>query len=140
MRVERDIKSMWLEGKRNWHADHLIHTLVVNMIPYYKTCHDSQELGFSGSNLAQKCCKELLTRTPEVNADLIHPIGDDQYYVQLATEPSHSYLVELSKQSCDCVDCPRVQLCKHITAIAHFFWKWQSTDSNRCSPSDSAGG
>ena len=30
-------------------------------------------------------------------------------------------LVELSKQSCNCADWPRVQLCKHITSVAHFF-------------------
>src|SRR6266404_5818294 len=34
---------------------------------------------------------------------------------------SHSYQVDLSKQSCDCVDWPRAQLCKHVTAAAHFF-------------------
>ena len=27
----------------------------------------------------------------------------------------------LGKQSCNCKDWPRVQLCKHITTVAHFF-------------------
>ena len=36
-------------------------------------------------------------------------------------DPSCTYLVKLSKQSCDCLDWPRVQLCKHVTAVAHFF-------------------
>ena len=54
-------------------------------------------------------------------ADSICSVEDDHYYIQSATEPSHTYLVELSKQSCNCADCPRVQLCKHITSVAHFF-------------------
>ena len=112
---------MWLDGKRNRHADHLIHTLVVDLLPYHENHHNSQELGFSGSNLAQKRRKELLARTPEMNADSICSAGDDRYYVQSATEPSHTYLVELGKQSCNCVDWPRVQLCKHVTSVAHFF-------------------
>ncbi len=112
---------MWLEGKRNRRTDHLIHTLVVDMLPYYETRHHSQELGFSGSNLAQKRRKELLARTPEMNADSISAVEDDRYYVQSATDSSRTYLVELTKLSCDCVDWPRVQLCKHVTAVAHFF-------------------
>ncbi len=31
------------------------------------------------------------------------------------------YSVELGTQSCDCPDWPRVRLCKHVTAVAHFF-------------------
>ena len=112
---------MWLEGKRNRRGDHLIHTLAVDMLPYYETRHNSQELGFSGSNLAQKRRTELLARTPEMNADSICAKGGDRYYVKSATESSRSYLVELSKRSCDCPDWPRVQLCKHVTAVAHFF-------------------
>ena len=72
---------MWLDRKQNQHADHLIHTLVVNMLLYYKTCHDSQELGFSGSNLAQKCHKELLARTLEMNTNSICSLGDNHYSV-----------------------------------------------------------
>ena len=101
--------------------DHLIHTVVVDLLPYHENHHNSQELGFSSSNLAQKRRKELLARTPEMNADSIHSTGDDRYYVQLAIEPSCTYLVELGKQSCNSADWPRVQLCKHVTSVAHFF-------------------
>ncbi len=115
------LKSMWLEGKRNRRADHLVHTLVIDMLPHYQARHDGQEVGFNGSNLAQKHRKEILTRTPEMNADSIRVLGDDCYYVQSEADMSCEYLVGLSKQSCDCLDWPRVQLCKHITAVAHFF-------------------
>ena len=60
-------------------------------------------------------------RTLEVNADSICSAEDDRYYVQSATEPSCTYLIKLGKRSCNCEDWPRVQLCKHVTAVAHFF-------------------
>ena len=114
---------MWLGAKRNWHADHLVHTLVDEMLPYYETHHNSQELGFDGSNLAQKRCKEIFARTPEIEANSIRAAEDDCYYVQSAMDPSRSYLVGLTTRSCDCPDWPRVRLCKHVTGVAHFFGK-----------------
>ena len=98
------LKSMWLEGKQNWHADHLIHTLIVNMLPHYKAHHDSQLVGFKGSNLAKKHRKEILTRTLEMNANSIHDLYDGRYSMRLVADQSCTYLVELTKQSCDCPD------------------------------------
>src|SRR6266702_3656854 len=115
------LKSMWLEGKRNRCANHLVHTLVIDMLPHYQACHDGQEVGFNGSNLAQKRHKEILVRTLEMNADSIRILGDNCYYMQSEADTSREYLVGLSEQSCDCLDWPRVQLCKHITAVTHFF-------------------
>ena len=112
---------MFLEGKWNRRADYLIYKLVVDMLPHYETRHQSQELRFDGSNLAQKRCKEILARTPEMNADSVHVQGDDCYYMQSATESGRTYLVDLKAKSCDCPDWPRVRLCKHVTAVAHFF-------------------
>ncbi len=115
------LKSMWLEGKQNRRTDHLVHTLVIDMLPHYQAHHDGQEVRFNGSNLAQKRHKEILMRTPEMNANSICILGDDCYYMQSEADMSREYLVRLSKQSCDCPDWPRVQLCKHITAVTHFF-------------------
>ncbi len=33
---------------------------------------------------------------------------------------SKKYLIDHGKDSCNCLDWPRVRLCKHITAVAHF--------------------
>ncbi len=33
---------------------------------------------------------------------------------------SKKYLIDHSKDSCNCLDWPRVWLCKHIAAVAHF--------------------
>lgn len=115
------LKTMWLDGKHNRHADRLVYTLLVDMHPYYETRCRSQELGFSSLNLAQKRCKEILMKNLEINADSIRALGDNCYYVQSATVPSHNYVVDLSKLSCDCPDWPRIKLCKHVSSVAHFF-------------------
>ena len=113
---------MWLDRKRNRRADHLIYTLKEEMLPYYETRHNSRELGFDGSNLAQKRRKEILARSPEVPAESIRAQGDgDRYEVQSVTDPSRTYLVNLCDKYCDCPDWPRVRLCKHVAAISHFF-------------------
>ncbi len=56
-----------------------------------------------------------------MNAESICDLGDDRFYVQSVTHSSRRYLVGLGTQSCDCADWPRVRLCKHVTAVAHFF-------------------
>lgn len=132
------LKSMWLDCKWNHHADHLIYTLIVEMLPYYETCHNSQELGFDGSNLAQKCCKEILVRTAEIPADSIHMQGDGNCFgVQSVMDLTCTYLIKLSNKPCDCPDWPRVRLCKHVATVAHFFNLLDSVPADSA-PADSA--
>ena len=56
-----------------------------------------------------------------MNADSIHNLYDGRYSVRSVTDQSCTYLVELTKQSCDCSDWPRVQLCKHVAAVTYYF-------------------
>ena len=87
------LKSKWLEGKRNRRVDHLVHTLVTIMLPSYAIQHVRQELGFEGLNLAGKRRKEILARTPEIDAKAICDLGDDQFNIQSITHSSHTYLM-----------------------------------------------
>jgi hypothetical protein len=91
------------------------------MLPSYAIQHVRQELGFEGLNLAGKRRKEILARTPEIKAGLICRLGDNQFNVQSVTNSTRIYLVNLGTQSCDCPDWPRARLCKHVSAVAHFF-------------------
>jgi hypothetical protein len=91
------------------------------MLPSYENLHDRQELGFEGPDLANKRHKEILTRMPEIKAESICNLGDGKFSVQSVTHSSHTYSVELGAKSCDCPDWPRVQLCKHVAAVAHYF-------------------
>ena len=56
-----------------------------------------------------------------MDAKSIHSLGNDHFRVESATDSLQKYLVDLSNLSCDCPDWPRVQLCKHVTAVDHFF-------------------
>lgn len=87
---------MWLNRKRYHHADHLIYMLKEETLLYYETCHNNQELRFEGSNLAQKCCKQILARSLEVPAESIHVQEDrDHYYMQSVMDPLCTYQVKL---------------------------------------------
>ena len=101
--------------------DHLIHTLVNDMLPNKVACHNSQDLGFKGSNLAKKRRGQLHAWAPEMDANSIHSLGGDCFHMQSAMDSLHKYLVDLGNQSCDCPDWPKVRLCKHVSAVHHFF-------------------
>ena len=91
------------------------------MLPDYVARHNSQDLGFKGSDLAEKRRGQLRARAPEMDADSIHSLGGDRFHVQSATDSLRKYLVDLGNQSCDCPDWPKVRLCKHVSAVHHFF-------------------
>ena len=101
--------------------DHLIYVLVSVMLPHYVTRCDSQDLGFKGPNLAEKRHKEIRLQAVEMNAKHIHNLSGDHFHVESATDSTRRYLVDLSNKSCDCLDWPRVRLCKHVSAMKHHF-------------------
>ena len=104
------------------------------MLPAYeRRCH-CQEREFDGVNLAEKQCKAICARAPEMSADSIQPLGSECFYVRSASDPKKMYLIGLGKDRssdlsddyliangkdcCDCPDWPRAWLCKHIAVIA----------------------
>ena len=100
--------------------DHLIHTLVKEMLPTYEDRHKRQRLGMQGLNLADKRRKEILTRAPETPLDRIKEIDKSHFEIQSARS-GKTYQVNLLTYTCTCLDFPRIQLCKHIAATVHFF-------------------
>src|SRR6266404_5783457 len=99
-----------------------MYILVNEMIPSYQIIQDRYQLEFEGLNLEVKHRMEILARTLEINAENIRGLGtSDRFYIQSVTDPSCEYLVDLNNCSCDCPDWPRVCLCKHLTAVVHFF-------------------
>jgi hypothetical protein len=91
------------------------------MLPSYENWHDHQELGFEGPDLANKQHKEILAQVLEIKAESICNLGDGRFSVQSVTDSLCMYSVELGAKSCDCLDWPRIQLCKHVAAAAHYF-------------------
>ncbi|KAF9030537.1 hypothetical protein BDZ89DRAFT_903018, partial [Hymenopellis radicata] len=48
------LKSYFNDGKRNRRLDHLIHTLVVDVMQYFKAGHQRQLAGLEGPNLEER--------------------------------------------------------------------------------------
>ena len=91
------------------------------MVPYYITCSNSQDLGFQGPDLAEKRGEKIHLQAVDINAEWIHKLCGDCFYVESATDSTQRYLVDLGNKSCDCPDWPRVRLCKHVCAVEHHF-------------------
>jgi hypothetical protein len=114
------LKDYHLDGKRNRRVDHLIHTLVKEMLPTYEDRHKRQQLGMQGPDLAEKRRKQILKRVPETPLDRIKKIDDSRFEIQ-STSSGKKYEVNLLAYTCTCLDFPRIELCKHVAATVHFF-------------------
>jgi hypothetical protein len=114
------LKSIWLEGKRNWCMDHLIHMLVIEFLPDLEICHKQQTLGMEGLNLAEKCHQQLLMCAPKTPITKIQKINNLHFEVKSSTS-NKTYQIDLDTTTCSCSNLPCICLCKHIVAIAHFF-------------------
>ena len=100
--------------------DHLIHTLVNEMLPTYEDRHKQQKLEMQGPNLAEKRQKDILARAPETSLEQIKEIAESRFEVQ-STSSEKLYEVNLLTYTCTCLDFPRIKLCKHVAAVVHFF-------------------
>ena len=114
------LKSIWLDGKRNWHMDHLIHMLVKEFLSEAEHRHKRQSLRMEGLNLAEKRWRQILKRAPKTPIEKIKKIDDLHFEVQSSKSNDH-YQIDLSTIICNCADFPNISLCKHIAAVIHFF-------------------
>ena len=114
------LKDYHLDGKRNRRVDHLIHTLVNEMLPTYEDHHKRQKLGMQGPNLAEKRWKDILARAPETPLERIKEIAESRFEVQ-STSSEKLYEVNLLTYTCTCLNFPHIKLCKHVAAVVHFF-------------------
>ncbi len=105
LRYHHVLKSIWLDGKRNQHMDHLVHTLVVEFILDLEMCHKRQELGMNGGDLAEKCHQLILRHAPETPLTQIRKIDDLHFEVQ-SSNSSNLYQINLVTTTCSCNDFP----------------------------------
>src|SRR5258708_29155423 len=120
LRYHHVLKSIWLEGKRNWHVDHLVHMLVVEFIPDLEMRHKRQELGMHSGDLAKQCCQQILRHAPETPLTQIRKIDDFHFEVQ-SLNSNKFHHINLVTTTCSFSDFHHIQLCKHITTVVHFF-------------------
>lgn len=115
------LKGKFLEGKRNRRMDHLIHTLVHDVVPFYKAKHSRQEWGFEGLDLEMKRRKEIEVAAAKIPFDAITDFEDDdepgQFTVQSQKKPNHVYFIDVDAYTCDCESYPLISYCKHLAAV-----------------------
>ena len=107
------LKSIWLDGKRNWRVDHLIYVLVNEFISEIEHRHKQQMLGMEGPNLGEKCHQQILTRTPETPVENIRQIADSCFEVQ-SSNSKEIYEINLDTTACSYSDFPCIRLCTGI--------------------------
>ena len=100
--------------------DHLIHLLVKEYLPKIEHRHKQQTLGMEGSNLAEECQQQILSRVPKTPLSKIKKLDDLHFEVQSSSSLKY-YQIDLSTKTCNCPDFPNISLCKHIAAVVHFF-------------------
>ncbi len=118
LRYHHVLKSIWLEWKRNWCVDHLVHMLVVEFIPDLKMCHKWQELGMHGGDLAKQRCQQILRHAPKTPLTQIRKIDDLHFEVQSLNSNKFHHITVLFPGPCTCAILqylsPKLQ-----TAITH---------------------
>ena len=91
------------------------------MVPYYQNWHEHQVIRLKGSNLAGQQQWQLLSSTRETSIDSIQQFDNITFHVALKFWPRSYYKIDLCHGICNCLDFPRVQYCKHLTAISVHF-------------------
>jgi hypothetical protein len=120
------LKGKFLEGRRNRRLDHLLHTLIDKILPYYLFKERRQEYGFEGENLENQKRRKITTSAKAINLeDIKQTILDSSietvYLVKSASRPDHWYEVDILAYTCTCSDYPVISFCKHLHAVQIHF-------------------
>ena len=75
------LKSTWLKGKRNRRIDHIIYTLVMEMVLDYKDRHKRQKVHLEGPNLVDQHWQRILVCVKMIVRDSIQQFDDKQFHV-----------------------------------------------------------
>ena len=115
------MKTHYLNGKRNRHVDHIVKTLVKDLMSNVSNLHKRQVAGLEGLDLEGTRRQQILATASSMSADSIHHVGGTKFNVASQSNPGHCYAINLTQSTCDCNDFPRIRHCKHIAAIrVHF--------------------
>jgi hypothetical protein len=101
--------------------DHLIHTLVTQIVPYYQNRHERQIIGLEGPDLAGQRERQLLSNARNTLPDSIQQFDDITFHVASQSRPHSYYEINLDCGTCNCPDFPRIRYCKHLASISVHF-------------------
>ena len=99
----------------------MIHTLVIQIVPYYKNRHERQIVGLEGPDLAGQRQWQLLSSTRDTMPDSIQQFDDISFHVASQSWPGSYYEINLNHRTCNCPDFPRIWYCKNLASISVHF-------------------
>jgi hypothetical protein len=113
------LKGDFLEGKRNWRLDHLLHTLTQKAILHFIACHRQQAFGFEGPDLALKKRIEVEQHAKLIKKLDVAPLDNKAniFLVKSQSDGAIDYEVDLENYNCTCLSFPIIWYCKDICAV-----------------------
>ncbi|KAJ7618345.1 hypothetical protein DFH06DRAFT_1342620 [Mycena polygramma] len=115
------LKGKFFNGKRNRRLDHLLHTLLKEVLAYYALKQRRQEVGFEGPDIEVKKRKDIIERSKTYTKADVQQVSDTKYSVRSKSDPSKQYEVDLDTYTCTCLDYPLISFCKHLCAVQTLF-------------------
>ncbi|KAJ7141811.1 hypothetical protein C8R46DRAFT_1200578 [Mycena filopes] len=128
------LKWKFLHGKRNRRLDHLLNTLLTEVLPYYALKQRRQDFGFEGVDIEVTKRKDIVARSKIYVKGDIEALGDAKYLVPSKSNPSKVYEVDIDAYTCTCLDYPLLCYCKHICAVQELFDEQQPPSSSNGNP------
>ncbi|KAJ7483034.1 hypothetical protein B0H11DRAFT_1655615, partial [Mycena galericulata] len=86
--------------------DHLLRTLVTEVLPYYALKQRRQDLGFEGIDIEVKKRQDIIKRSEAYVKEDIEALEDERYLVRSRSDPSRVYEVDIATYTCTCLDFP----------------------------------
>ena len=94
--------------------------LLADLVPEIEDRYKRQEMGMDGADLGEQRKAEIRARAPEILLKLIEQVQEEHFLVRSSNQEK-IYSINTILNSCDCLDFPRVRLCKHLAAVRHHF-------------------
>ncbi|KAJ7213504.1 hypothetical protein GGX14DRAFT_563824 [Mycena pura] len=115
------LKGKFLKHKRNHRINHLLHTLIREVIPYFSLRQRRQDGGFEGQDVEVAKRAEIETEGATYVKEDIEHVHKKLYLVILKSRLEHQYEVDIAMYTCTCREFPLIKYCKHIAAVQHHF-------------------
>jgi hypothetical protein len=96
------LKTHWLDEKWNRRIDHILFTLVMEMVPHYKARHERQEVGIEGLDLTEWRRQEILISARAISCDSIQQFDNAQFHIAFRSRPGNYHAVDLDQVTCEC--------------------------------------
>ncbi|KAJ7818247.1 hypothetical protein B0H13DRAFT_1922384 [Mycena leptocephala] len=115
------LNGKFFHGKRNRRLDHLLSTLLTEVLPYYALKQRRQELGFEGPDIEVKKRQDITKRSKVYRKENIQQITHNKFIVPSKSDPTKVYEVDIDTYTCTCLDYPLISYCKHLCVVQALF-------------------